>query len=100
MYRRRDVSGPGNVMAFETHRVLRRTAGEPIEICVVGDIEEELAASAVGLSCVGHRESARGVGVLADVLVLNVATAGARLGRARHEVGERAVGRPTSPSAA
>ena len=81
--------GAGDIHAVDDlseDGVLGLAAGEPVEKIVVRDVDEELAAAAVGLARVGHRQGAGRVGVAADVLVLNVAAVGARLRAARRQV--------------
>merc|ERR1712166_917054 len=64
---------------------------KPVEVGVVGDVEEDLRAAAVRLAGVGHGDRARDVGVLRDQLVLDVAAVAAGLITTSHQVFEGAV---------
>jgi len=81
------------------HRVLAGAAREPIEPCVVSNVEEKLAAARVGPAGVGHGQGSWGVGVLRDVLVLDVSSVGARLSFAILQVLECAIRGATSTGA-
>merc|ERR1719369_1987 len=85
-----DVKSLGNL---PKHRMLRVAPGEPVKEVVVRNVDEELGASAVGLSSVGHGQGAGFVAVPGDVLILDVASTAPLLGGARLEVLERAVRR-------
>mmetsp|Transcript_51159 Transcript_51159/g.92108 ORF Transcript_51159/g.92108 Transcript_51159/m.92108 type:complete len:259 (-) Transcript_51159:47-823(-) len=76
------------------HRVLGRSRREPVEVLVVGHVEEELRASRVWLAGVGHGQSARSIRVPGDVLVLDVSTVAAPLRGASDQVLKLSVGRP------
>mmetsp|Transcript_32258 Transcript_32258/g.102857 ORF Transcript_32258/g.102857 Transcript_32258/m.102857 type:complete len:202 (+) Transcript_32258:535-1140(+) len=80
-------------------RVPGGAAGEPVEVRVVGHIDEELRAAGVWRARVCHRQAVRHVGVARDVLVLDVAAVRARLRRAGREVDKGPVGRPARPRA-
>merc|ERR1712046_123738 len=68
-------------------------ARKPIQVAVVIDIDEELGATGVRPTSVGHGQGPYSVAVLGDVLVLDVATVGACLSSTRLQVFERAIGR-------
>eukprot|EP00962_Isochrysis_galbana_P016334 scaffold4663_cov104-Isochrysis_galbana.AAC.11 len=79
--------------------VLGLAAREPIEERVVSNIQKELRAARIGPAGVGHRQRARLVGVLGDVLIQNVAAVAPLLCLAGGQVLERAVGRASSARA-
>ena len=61
------------VSAFTEHRVCRRRPGVvPVEIYVVGGVDEELAPAGVGPSGVGHGYGTSHIGVSLDELVLDL----------------------------
>ena len=79
------------------HRVRGRSQREPVEVLVVGHVDEELGASRVWTAGVGHGQSAQSIRVLGDVLVLDESTVAAPLHGASSQVLILSVGRHACP---
>ena len=85
--------------ALAKHWMLGLTGREPIQVGIVGHVDEELRASAVGLTSVRHGQSARCIGIAGNVLVLDVTAVAALLRCAGLQILEGAIWRTASAGA-